>query len=153
VSECVILIGLPGSGKSSFYRQRFAGTHDHVSKDAMRNTRQPQGRQDRLLAESLAAGRPVVVDNTNPDAATRAALIASARRHRARVIGYVFPTEARDALRRNRGRSGRDRVPDVAIFTTRKRLEVPSYAEGFDHLFVVTLIESTQSFTVTLVDH
>jgi predicted kinase len=151
VAECVILIGLPGSGKSSFYRQHFADTHDHVSRDAMRNNRRPQRREDRVLAEALAAGRSVVVDNTNPDVAIRAALIAAARRHGADVIGYVFPTEARDALRRNRGRSGRDRVPDVAIFTTRKRLELPSYAEGFDQLFIVTMIESSNSFVVTSV--
>jgi predicted kinase len=152
MAECVILIGLPGSGKSSFYRQRYAATHDHVSKDAMRNNRQPQRRQDRLLAESLAAGRSVVVDNTNPDVATRAALIAAGRRHGAQIIGYFFPAEARDALRRNRTRSGRDRVPDVAIFTTRKRLDVPSYHEGFDRLFVVTLIESSESFALTPVE-
>ena len=117
----------------------------------MRNNRQPQRREERVLAAALAGGRSVVVDNTNPDVATRTALIAAARRHGADVIGYVFPTEVRDALRRNRERSGRDRVPDVAIFTTRKRLELPSYAEGFDQLFVVTMIESSNSFVITSV--
>ena len=70
--ECVILIGLPASGKSRFYREWFTGTHDHVSKDLMRNTRTPQRRQEQLVAESLGAGHSVVIDNTNPDAATRA---------------------------------------------------------------------------------
>ncbi|MBM3820330.1 MAG: ATP-binding protein [Acidimicrobiia bacterium] len=66
--ECVILIGLPGAGKSSVYRERFAGTHDHVSKDLMRPARRPQRRQAQLVAAPLAAGRPVVIDNTNPAA-------------------------------------------------------------------------------------
>jgi predicted kinase len=149
VSECVILIGLPGSGKSTFYRQHFAGTHDHVSKDAMRNNRQPARRQEQLLADSLGAGRPVVVDNTNPAVAVRAPIITAARRNRAEVVGYFFPADARAALRRNRERHGRDRVPDVAIFTTRRRLELPSYAEGFDRLYVVTLDETNHSFVVT----
>ena len=70
--ECVILIGLPASGKSTFYRERFSSTHDVVSKDAMRHTRQPQRRQEELIDASLAAGRSVVVDNTNPRAADRA---------------------------------------------------------------------------------
>jgi predicted kinase len=86
--ECVILIGLPASGKSTFYRERFAATHDLVSKDAMRHTRQPQRRQEQLIDASLGAGRSVVVDNTSPSVSARASIIAAARRHGARVAGY-----------------------------------------------------------------
>jgi predicted kinase len=146
--ECVILIGLPASGKTTFYRDRFAGTHDHVSKDAMRYNRRPQRRQNELLDAALAAGRSVVVDNTNPTVTDRAAVIAIARRHGAEVAGYFFPTEASDALRRNRAREGRDRVPAVAIFAARKRLEQPSYEEGFDRLFTVVVNEQARTFDV-----
>jgi predicted kinase len=146
--ECVILIGLPAAGKSSFYRERFAGTHDHVSKDLLRHTRQPQRRQEQLVAESLAAGRSVVIDNTNPKASDRAPLIRLARAHGANVTGYYFPTEASDALRRNRAREGRERVPAVAIFTVRKRLEPPALEEGFDRLFVVRMNEPERRFDV-----
>ena len=147
--ECVILIGLPASGKSTFVRERFAGTHDHVSKDLFRNNRRPQRREERLIAESLASGRSVVIDNTNPSAAVRAPLIAVAKARGADVIGYVFATEAADALRRNRAREGRDRVPDVAIFAARKRFEAPTLAEGFDRLFEVKLNEGERTFEVT----
>lgn len=147
--ECVILIGLPASGKSTFFRERFAGTHDHVSKDLLRNNRRPQRRQEQLIAESLASGRSVVVDNTNPSAAVRAPLIAAARKHGAEVSGYFFVTEAADALRRNRARQGRERVPDVAIFTVRKRLEIPTTAEGFDRLYAVKVNETERSFEVS----
>jgi len=146
--ECVILIGLPAAGKTSFYRDRFADTHDHVSKDVLRNTRRPERRQEQLMAESLSSGRSVVVDNTNASAATRAPLIRLARTHGAQVTGYYFPTDAAAALRRNRGREGRERVPDVAIFAVRKRLEPPAVAEGFDRLFAVRLIEEERRFEV-----
>jgi len=146
--ECVILIGLPASGKSTFFRERFAATHDHVSKDLLRNNRQPQRRQDQLIAASLASGRSVVVDNTNPSAAVRAPVIALARKHGAEVVGYFFTTEAADALRRNRAREGRERVPDVAIFTARKRLEPPTMTEGFDRLFSVRMNEADGTFDV-----
>ena len=139
--ECVILIGLPASGKSTFFRERFAGTHDHISKDLLRNNRRPQRRQEQLIEESLASGRSVVVDNTNPSVAVRAPLIAAARRHGADVAGYFLVTEAGDALRRNR-------VPDVAIFTVRKRLEPPTAAEGFDRLYVVRMNEAERRFDV-----
>ena len=78
----------------------------------------------------------------------RASLVALARAHGAEVIGYYFPTETADALRRNRTRRGRERVPDVAIFAIRKRLEPPSVAEGFDRLFTVRLDESNGRFDV-----
>lgn len=146
--ECVILIGLPASGKSTFYRERFAGTHDLVSKDAMRNNRQPQRRQEQLISEALGHGRSVVVDNTNPRVVDRASIITIARRFGADVAGYFFPTEAAVALRRNRGRQGRDRVPDIAIFVAKKRLDPPTYAEGFDELFTVTINEETRVFDV-----
>ena len=147
--ECVILVGLPGAGKTTFYLERYAASHDHVSKDLLRNNRRPERRQEQLLAESLQSGRSVVIDNTNPAAAMRAPLIATARRYGAEVIGYFFPTDARDALRRNRAREGRARVPDVAIFATRKRLEPPRYEEGFDRLYIVKVNEETRSFEVT----
>jgi hypothetical protein len=35
------------------------------------------------------------------------------------------------------GTAGRARVPDVALYATRKRLEPPAHAEGFDRLFRV----------------
>ena len=115
----------------------------------MRNNRRPQRRQEQLLVEALAAGRSVVIDNTNPDRGGRASLIAVARRYRATIVGHYFPTEAKDALRRNRARTGRERVPDVAIFTTRKRLDVPTYDEGFDQLIIVTVEEASASFALT----
>jgi predicted kinase len=146
--ECVILIGLPASGKSTFFRERFAATHDHVSKDLLRNNRRPQRRQEQLIAESLASGRSVVVDNTNASVAVRAPLIAAARAHGAEVVGFVFVAEAADALRRNRARQGRERVPDVAIFTVRKRFEPPTLTEGFDRLFEVKVNEQERTFDV-----
>ena len=141
-------MGLPASGKSTFFRERFAGTHDHVSKDVLRNNRRPHRRQEQLIAASLAAGRSVVVDNTNPSAGVRAPLIEVARSHGAEVVGYFFITDAADALRRNRARHGRERVPDVAIFTVRKHLQPPTRGEGFDRLYTVTVIEGERRFEV-----
>ena len=148
VAECVILIGLPASGKSTFYRERFAATHDHVGKDVMRHNRRPQRRQEQVVAAALGEGRSVVVDNTNPAVAIRAPLIALAHANGADVVGYFFRTDAADALRRNRAREGRQRVPDVAIFAARKELEPPTYEEGFDRLFEVTLDEASRAFDV-----
>jgi predicted kinase len=138
--ELVLFIGLQGAGKSSFYRERFAATHVHVSKDLWPRARRREARQQRLIAEALAAGRPVVVDNTNPQVEDRAVLIALGKAHGARVVGYAFEADVEACLARNAARVGRARVPDKALLITRAKLRWPSYAEGFDALFQVRLV-------------
>jgi predicted kinase len=138
--ELVLFIGLQGSGKSSFYRACFADTHELVSKDCFPNNRNPARRQRQLIEESLGAGRSVVVDNTNPTVADRSQLIALARSFGAVVVGYYFESHLADCLERNRQRQGKARVPDVALYATRKRLCLPSLAEGFDRIHYVRLL-------------
>jgi predicted kinase len=138
--ELAILVGLPGSGKTSFVRARLAG-HVHVSNDLMKSSSRGTARTGALVAGALAAGRSVAVDNVNARVADRAPLIAAARAHGARVVGYVLDTEAKECLRRNRTREGEARVPDVAVFVSRKRLQPPTMAEGFDALFQVRAVD------------
>ncbi|MFY0528977.1 AAA family ATPase [Archangium gephyra] len=135
--ELVLFIGLQGSGKSSFYRERFAGTHVLVSKDLWPNARKREARQRRLIAEALDRGESVVVDNTHPLVEDREPLIALGRERGARVVGYVFVSDLETCLARNAGRVGRARVPDKAIHITYRKLRWPSSAEGFDALFHV----------------
>ncbi|MCP3144365.1 ATP-binding protein [Pyxidicoccus xibeiensis] len=137
--ELVVFIGLQGSGKSSFFKQRFTDTHALVSKDLWPHARRREARQQRYISEALAAGRSVVVDNTNPSPDVRAPLIALGREHGARVVGYYFASDLKQCLARNEQRQGRARVPEVALFATVKQLRRPSAAEGFDALYHVTL--------------
>ena len=145
--ECVILIGIPGAGKTTFYRSRLAGTHTHVSKDLWPNVRARDVRQAQALAEAFAHQHSVVVDNTSATARERAAIISIARAHGACVIGYFFDLPVRTAIGRNARRTGRAKVPNVAIHTIAKRLERPTRAEGFDELFVVREDGAVESLT------
>ena len=133
----MILVGLPGSGKTSFFRSRFAANHAHVSKDLLPSARDKGARQIALVEDALRAGRSVVVDNTNPRVVDRAPLVAAARRHGARVVGYFLDTARGECLARNRRREGRARVPDVAVHVAASRLQPLSREEGFDELFTV----------------
>jgi predicted kinase len=140
--ELIVFIGLQASGKSSFYQQKFATTHAHVSKDLLRNNRRPISRQNQLIEEALQGGRSVVIDNTNVTPGKRTELIRVGRLYEATIIGYYFDSQVSQCLKRNRERVGKARVPDIAIFTTLKRLVRPSYREGFDRLFSVRLSEN-----------
>jgi predicted kinase len=81
-----------------------------------------------------------VVDNTNATVQDRADLIALGRTFGVAVVGYHLESRLADCLERNRQRSGKASVPDVALFATRKRLCRPSLSEGFDRLFYVRLL-------------
>ena len=145
--ELVIFVGLQASGKSTFFRERFATTHELVSKDLLGNNKNRNRRQAQLIEAALGAGSSVVVDNTNPTVEDRRPLIELGHRLGARIVGYYFEATVRGCVGRNRRRTGKDQVPDVAIFTTAKKLAPPSYSEGFDELFRVRLTEHS-SFEV-----
>lgn len=137
MSEVAVLIGLQASGKTTFYRDCLATSHEHVSKDTFRNARRPQRRQLRLVAAALAAGRNVAVDNTNPSPNEWQPLIDAAREHGAEVTGYWFPADLSGSMARNAARDPETRVPDVGLYATIKRLRRPRLDGGFDRLLVV----------------
>jgi predicted kinase len=139
VAECVIFVGLPASGKTTFYQQRFSATHRHISKDHWPSASNKDARQAALISAALLEGASVVIDNTNPSIRERAAVMALARAHRARIVGFYFTATTREAVGRNRGREGKQRVPDVAIFTKAKHMVPPTAGEGFDELYAVAI--------------
>ena len=139
VLELVIFIGLQASGKSTFFRGRFAATHELISKDLFPNNRNRNRRQEERIGAALSAGRPVVVDNTNPTVEDRRTLVRQGREHGAKIVGYYFESTARECIERNRLRAGKAKVPDVAIYAAAKKLVDPSYSECFGELFRVRL--------------
>jgi predicted kinase len=132
--EAVIFIGVQGSGKTTFYKERFSETHKQISGDVL-STRH---RQQVLIDECLADKQSFVVDNTNVFRRGRADIIARAKAAGFRVIGYYFRSELGDALRRNSGRTGKV-IPRVAVVVTFKKLEPPLLSEGFDDLHLVEI--------------
>ena len=137
--ELIVFVGLQASGKSTFFRTRFGATHEHVSKDLFRNNKNPNKRQRQLIEAALQAGNSVVVDNTNPTVEERLPLIRLGREYGAKIVGYYFESQVRQCLERNKQRTRKARVPNVALYATAKKLVQPSYSEGFDELYNVRI--------------
>ena len=137
--QLVIFIGLQASGKSTFYHTHFAETHKLVSKDLLQNNKNRSRRQTQLIQEALETEQSVVVDNTNPTVEERASLIELGCMYGAEIIGYYFKSSVSQCQERNQQRLGKKRVPDVAIYATIKKLQRPSYNEGFHQLFYVRM--------------
>lgn len=133
--EAVVFIGIPGSGKSSFFKERFFSTHVRISLDLLKT----RHREQRLLDACLGTEQRFVVDNTNPTVEERSKYLTAAKAARYSVVGYYFRSKVEDCLRWNSERPGPERVPEVAVLSTAKKLELPSWDEGFDQLFYVRL--------------
>ena len=132
------MAGLQGSGKSTWVHGHLAATHTVVSKDHWPNARRREARQRRVVAELLARGCSVVVDNTNPAPEDRAPLVAAARAAGVGVRAVWLDTPVPVCAARNDAREGRARVPPAGLHGTAARFVPPSTAEGFDRVDVVT---------------
>jgi predicted kinase len=133
----ILFIGIPATGKSSFYRERFFRSHVRVNLDMLKTRH-----RERLLVEACLAGQTAfVVDNTNLTRSDRERYIGPARAAGFRVVGCFFESRVAEASRRNAERQEVDRVPDLAIPGCSNRLELPTYDEGFDELFFVRMGE------------
>ena len=133
--EAIIFIGVQGSGKSTFYRERFFETHLRINLDMLKTRH-----RERLILEAcIAARQPFVVDNTNPTAGDRAGYIVPARAAGFRLVAYYFTTPLGEAMRRNSLRAGKRKIPAVAVAGTFKKVERPTVDEGFDEIHTVEL--------------
>lgn len=147
--EAVLLIGIQGAGKSSYYARQFASTHLRLNRDMLRT----HHRLEVLFHAALAVQQSLVLDNTNPTKQARARWIASARAAGFRVTAHWLDVPLADALDRNALREGKARVPDAAILGFAAKLEPPELAEGFaaihrvrliDHVYVVDRLDGSQ---------
>jgi predicted kinase len=132
----VIFIGIPGSGKSTFYERYFRDKYVRINLDTLRT----RTKERALLEECLASGRSFVVDNTNPTAADRQRYIAPAKAAGYLITGFFFQSSLSECLERNNSREGKAKVPAKAVAGILRKLEQPSCEEGFDHMYVVKIV-------------
>ena len=140
--EAVIFCGIQATGKTTFFKERFFKTHMRISLDQL-NTR---NKELRFIETCILTFHPFVIDNTNPSKKERAKYIAIAKTNKFKVTGYYFQSKLPDALARNNQRSGKEKIPEIGIKGTYKRLSLPSLDEGFDELYYVTAENNT--FTI-----
>src|SRR5438309_1763399 len=133
-------MGLPGAGKSTFYRERFFATHVRINLDMMKT----RHRERRFLQTCIETRQPFVVDNTNPARAERQMYIQAAKQAGFRVIGYYLQSKVEDCQRRNTQRPVEEQVPLLGILGAAGRLQLPCRDEGFDELYYVRIDEGNR---------
>ena len=133
--EVIVMIGIPGSGKTTFCKSRFFPGKVYISLDQLRSRRV----EDELYSFCLRNRISCVIDNTNVNAAERRRYIPRARAAGARIVGYCFPLDYEACMERNAKRQGRARVPEIGMRERSRSYRAPSFAEGFDALHGVRI--------------
>lgn len=132
--EAIILIGIPASGKSTFYKERYADTHVRINLDMLKNRKA----EEMIFMACLWAQRNVVIDNTNVKRSERAYYINALKKYNyKKITGYFFDSDVPTCINRNilRGRP----VPDKALVIKYQAIEAPGLSEGFDNLYFVKI--------------
>lgn len=129
----IIMIGIQGSGKSEFCKQKLGDRFVRVNLDTLKTRNRERLLIERCFSESL----DFVVDNTNPTPEDRARYIGPAALNGYHIIGYFMQSCLKECIERNNTREGKARIPSMAIAATSNKLKLPEYSEGFDELYYV----------------
>lgn len=133
--QAVIFVGVQASGKSTFFKERFADTHVRINLDMLKT----RHREEILVNACLQSRQSFVVDNTNPKVVDRQRYIFPAKAANFEVVGYYFSSNLSVLLQRNQQRQGKERIPAVGIRAAYNKLQVPTLNEGFDKLYYVKI--------------
>jgi predicted kinase len=141
----VVVIGLPGSGKSTYLEKINAPalSSDHIRK-LLADDETDQTIHDRvfqtlryLLRHRLEIGRPVTyIDATNLTVGDRRPYVEMARAQGCEVEALFFDVPL-DVCRERNARRHRV-VPEEALGKMSAKLVPPTVAEGFDRVTVIT---------------
>ena len=152
-----MLIGIPGSGKTTFAKSMSADS-TRISVDEIKNWDQERiddmisaldtaktrhlGRLSRLqtaeialLHDLLKRGKNVVIDDMNLSTHYRTPYILLARQNNARVHAVYF-SNTNAAEKRNLLRKDRTRVPKHLMTLIVKNIDKPTKEEGFEKITI-----------------
>jgi protein phosphatase len=157
----VVLVGVSGSGKSTFARAHFKATEvlssdfcrGLVADDENDQSATPAAFDvlNYIAGKRLAAGRLTVIDATNVQPDARRSLVAVAREHDVLPVAIVLDVPERVCLDRNATRPDRDFGPAV-IRRQRDQLRRGLHGlkrEGFRHVHTLRGVDEIETATVT----
>ncbi|CAK4732785.1 hypothetical protein LEN26_016413 [Aphanomyces euteiches] len=135
--EVVLLIGSPGSGKSTLYKSYFS-SYGRVNQDALKTPAKCKA----AAVEFLKEGKSIVIDNTNRDVKTRSEWIQLAEDHEVPIRAFYLDIPKPLVFHLNEFRKlqkelhpdrseAKPNVPDMVIHGFYKNMIVPTTEEGF----------------------
>lgn len=161
MASLVLMMGVPGSGKTT-YAKKFIGENDiYVSRDEIRFSLVAEdepyfSKEDEVLKTFISkvdegitkAKRYVVADATHLNAGSRAKLLKNLHNKPEKVYVLYVAVPLKVALERNTQRSGRALVPETSIRNMFQSISLPRKEEGID---VLLQLDENYKYTETIV--
>ena len=127
--QVIIMVGYPGSGKSSVAKkicedERFVLIQGDVHKTS--------AKMIKAAGEYVDEGKSVVFDATNSSCKKRYEYIGFARKHDYEVVCVHVSTSLDESYKRNKLRDPENQVPKIAYSVYTKYFEPPTSVEGFE---------------------
>ena len=143
-NELNILIGIPGSGKTTFAKSKLFENCIYLSSDEIRKELYGFENQEhnnevfdllhKRLFSALEQGVSVIYDATNLSEKRRKNIIERAKKY-ATVNAYLMCSPIAKILERNMGR--KRKIPWDKLETMVKTIQCPMYYEGFDNIYLI----------------
>lgn len=132
----LMMIGLPGSGKSTYVKMRFPHS-PIVSGDELKTGKAIQDKCEGYLR----TGQGFSVDATNVTIARRAPLIELAKKYGYYCVGMWLKTSPKACIENIALRfdNGGPKVSRVAVYKLNKEFEQPHVEEGFTAVFGINI--------------
>ena len=148
--KLIIMVGIPGSGKSTFAQHYIKDANNMstvwVSRDEVRYSL-ISGTDEYFAKEkdvfklfvkkintALAEGKDVIADATHINAQSRKKLLSSITVPDIQIEACVMEASLQECLANNEKREGMARVPKAAILRMYRQFEYPTFSEGFSSI-------------------
>ncbi|KAG8035916.1 hypothetical protein G9C98_003042 [Cotesia typhae] len=142
--EVILMVGGPGSGKS-FVVENYLKTYVHVNRDKLGSWQKCIA----LMEKSLNDGKSVIIDNTNPDLASRKRFIDVAVNKKVPIRCFIMTTTPEHAKHNNKFRELTDKnhtvVSNIIINSYYKNFVQPKKDEGYSQLVKVNFVPKFKS--------
>ncbi|KAI9021725.1 polynucleotide kinase 3 phosphatase-domain-containing protein [Phycomyces nitens] len=138
----VVFVGYPASGKSKFANKYLVPKgYIHVNQDTLKTRK----KCIEAVKKALDERKSVVIDNTNPEASTRALYIRLAKDSGVPIHCFYFTADEHLSRHNNYYRAlnpphDREVLSDIVFRTFKAKLQEPNESEGFDTIHKIPFV-------------
>lgn len=129
--EAIILVGIPGAGKSTYYWNNFSDTHLRLNLDSLGR----RNRENIILESCIKSSTKICIDNTNITIDKRKKYIQMFKQAKYEIIVYWWDPDIKKSLSNQLKRERK--VPEKAIIGFAKNFQEPLYSEGINKIIKV----------------